>query len=156
MTETWRDIYAALRAWGAPLRAGPEKAERLEKVLPRAARFAHEDATVFRVLPVVLARHGRSLDVAALVREARSTSAEREVAMFLDLTGELVSDLSLQTLAHLVAQPTPSEERPFLRGTSPREELLARRRTPAAVRRWGWTVNMREDSLRSAVRRHLA
>jgi hypothetical protein len=145
-----RKTAECLVAYGAPLAAYRGVASKPpEEALMDGLALSHEDATVLRVLPVVIARNHTRLDFERLRMLARQGDREAELGMLLELTAEVAG------LAHLAheARKLKKPERPpclYLRTSRPgRFGLqLAEERTPAIVRSWGFLMNMSLDCFR--------
>lgn len=148
------NIYQALAFYGAPLLdVRPVRSLALEEVLPRALELAAEDATVLRSLPLVLARNLDCIDWNVLSEEACRIGQGAATGMLLELTGELLGDESL--LRHAEAfERAPGDMRHFFQPRGPFDERLARSRTPEVARRWGFWMNMPEESFRSLLEKH--
>jgi hypothetical protein len=81
-----------LAAVGAPLlvaEAVPDRPPGLEEVVAQGLALSHDDATVARVLPVVLWTQRDRLDASRLVREATRVDERQTLGFFLELTGRL-------------------------------------------------------------------
>lgn len=151
-----RRVRSELTALGAPLATPPARRPRpAEKVLVDALGLAREDATVLRVLPVVLDRLGSHLDWRRLRDLARAEGRTSELGMLASLTGALTGRPELCDEVAELADGRRTRVRLFHLGPhSLRERALAERRTPDAARRWGFLLNMDEGDLRSILKRH--
>lgn len=151
-----------VRTWlsvaGAPLlvsRPGGDRMPPLEEVVAEGLVLAHQDATVARVLPLVLWRHRGRLDHEELTRQASVRNERQALGFFLELTGRLGGDHRLSALARGLRDRRRKRARPFFgRSAGPRAVALARLRSPAVARRWGYLMNMDLESFASAFRRH--
>ena len=147
-----------LAAVGAPLLAGrPSKGRRppLEDVVAQGLAVSHHDATVARVLPIVLWRHRDRLDHDRLVDAATRWNERQALGFFLELTGLLGGDRRMASLSERLRDRRRTRPRPFFARAQGRMALaLARRRTPALARRWGYLMNMDLDSFASAFGKH--
>jgi hypothetical protein len=147
-----------LAAAGAPLLVlHPPKGRMppLEEVLAEGLALSHEDATVARVLPLVLWRHRDRLDHDRLVRAATGRNERQALGFFLELTGFLAEDPRLTSLAKPLRDRRRTRLRPFFARARGRMALaLARKRTPALARKWGYLMNMDLDSFASAFGKH--
>jgi hypothetical protein len=148
-------LREALVAYGAPLaEVEPHAHSGLEETVAAAASVARADATVLRVLPVVLQKNASAFDWANLSEMARRYNARAEVGMLLELTGRLC------VLPELVARAASFRDRRrtarhFLpEPKNDYERRLARQRTPAVARKWGFFMNMSEDSFRAVLEKH--
>jgi len=155
-TAPWHRAAETLVALGAPL-AGVEPRASLdaETALARALARAREDATLLRVLPVVLARHWRTLDWPRLETQARADGSLETLGMLLELTGKLAGVPALRERAERLWSRRATTEF-FFSPKNQFDEELARERTPPFARRWGFLLNMGEDSFRGLFERHLA
>jgi hypothetical protein len=128
---------------------------RLEEVLAEGLALSHQDATVARVLPLVFWRHRGRLDEDALVDAATRRNERQALGFFLELTGHLGGDSRWESLAERLRDHRLSRARPFFARAVGRMSLaLARRRTPALARRWGFLMNMDLESFASAFTKH--
>ena len=151
-----------VRGWlagaGAPLlvsRPVRDRVPPLEEVLAEGLALSHQDATVARVLPLVIWRHRDRLDRGRLVRAATQRNERQALGFFLDLTGHLGGDPGLMSLSERLRDHRRTRARPFFARAHGRMALaLARRRTPALARRWGYLMNMELDSFASAFGKH--
>jgi hypothetical protein len=154
-SETVRGWLAAA---GAPLlvsRRSKGRRPPLEEILAEGLVLSHEDATVARVLPLVLWRHRDRLDPGRLVRAATVRNERQALGFLLELTGFLAEDPRLASLAKPLRDRRRTRPRPFFaRGQGRMALALARRKTPALARRWGYLMNMDLDSFASAFRTH--
>ena len=152
--QCWQGTVETLVAMGAPL-AGfrPQLHGSPESAVARSLTFSQTNATLLRVLPIVLARWWKTLDWARLEQEARDMGALDTLGMLTELTGSLANAPELAERARAWWRPVSAETFFF----APRNvfaEELARARTPALARRWGYLMNMGEDSFRSLFERH--
>jgi hypothetical protein len=135
-----------LSAAGAPLlasrpAAGP--APPLEQLLAEGIALSHRDAGLARVLPLVLWLNRGRLDHQALVRQASLRNESQALGFFLELAGRLGSDPGLMARARRLQDRRRTRARPFFaQAMGPRALALARTRTPALARRWGYLMNM--------------
>jgi hypothetical protein len=148
-------VYESLVAYGAPLANwAPRLHLRLEEVLPWALRLARGNATVLRVLPLVLARHATELDWELLEDRARAVGQEAELGFLLELTAELTARDELAHRAERFVDARPEQPRYFFEPRGERDRKLAELRTPLVARRWGLLLNMPEESFSSLLARH--
>jgi hypothetical protein len=150
-------VRAWLRAAGAPLGGrGPSGSPPpLEETLAAALTLAHRDATVARVLPLVLWLQRDQVDHAALARAATLRDERDALGMFLELAGRLAGDSSLQRKAARLRDRRRRRARPFFtRTTGPMAVATALRNTPPLARKWGYSLNLGLDSFASAFARH--
>ncbi len=153
---TDREARRSLAAYGAPLLGEePKRALSLSETLLRGLKTARGDATVLRVLPVVVAKHANELDWTELREGARRMNLRAELGMLLDLTAK-VADLP-QLRAHTEELSDARRKRPryFPLVEGAFERQLAARRSPEAATRWHFLMNMTEDSFRDMVRKHV-
>ena len=147
-----------LAAAGAPLlvsRPVVGRMPRLEEVLAEGLALSHHDATVARVLPVVLWRQRDRLDHVRLVHEATRRNELQALGFFLELTGRLGGDPRLSALSRRLRDRRRSRARQFFARPHGRMALgAARRKTPPVARRWGYLMNMGLDSFASAFAKH--
>jgi hypothetical protein len=147
-----------LAAAGAPLLALRRPAGRvppLEEVLAEGLAASHQDATVARVLPIVLWRHRDRLDHERLVDAATRRNERQALGFFLELTGLLGGDRRMASLSERLRDRRRTRLRPYFARAHGRMALaLARRRTPALARRWGYLMNMDLDGFAQAFGKH--
>ena len=150
-----RRVRESLAAWGAPL-AGvrPGKHHPLEEALLLGLEEARHDGTVLRVLPLVLARHGAALDWRALRQDARRRKLKSELGFLCELTAEVTGDKSLRDHAEPLRDRRRTALRFFPQVKSHYEEELARTRSPAVARRWGFLTNLSLDSFKGLLEKH--
>jgi hypothetical protein len=151
-----RNVRRSLAAYGAPL-AGeePKPSFSLPETLLRGLRAARGDATVLRVLPVVVAKHAEELDWKDLTERARRMNLRAELGMLLELTAKVADLPNLRARAAELSDGRRKRPRyfPLVKGAFERQ--LAARRSPEAATRWHFLMNMTEDSFRETVRKHV-
>jgi hypothetical protein len=151
-TDRADEVRGWLAAAGAPLgsRRSKTPAPELEEVLAEALVLSHRDATVARVLPLVLWRQRGRLDLERLVREASNRDERSALGYFLELAGTLGDDDTLVQAARRLHDRRRTKVRPFFAGPfGPHTAAAARRNTPKAALRWGYVMNMGLDSFSS-------
>jgi hypothetical protein len=112
---------------------------KLPETILRGLKAARNDATILRVLPVVIAKHAKELDwtdLAERAERARRMNLRAELGMLLDLTAEVADIPDLKARAEGLRDARRKRLRyyPFVEGTFERQ--LAARRSPGAARRW--------------------
>lgn len=153
-----RRLRGELAALGAPL-AGPVSRDRRpppEHVLAAGLVLAHRRPTVARVLPVAFWRQRSRLDYERLERAATRRNERQALGFYLELTGQLGGDRRLVRRAGGLRDHRRTALQPFFsggRGVFAME--LARKRSPALARRWGFLMNMELESFASAFRKHV-
>ncbi|HEX9244451.1 MAG TPA: winged helix-turn-helix domain-containing protein [Anaeromyxobacter sp.] len=151
-----RNVRRSLAAYGAPLLGEePRPAFSLSETLVRGLKTARSDATVLRVLPVVLAKHAGDLDWADLMERARRMNLRAELGMLLDLTAKVANLPELRAHATKLSDARRKRPRYFPHVEGAFEKQLAARRSPEAATRWHFVMNMTEDSFREMVRKHV-
>jgi DNA-binding transcriptional ArsR family regulator len=147
-----------LAAAGAPLlvsRRAKLPAPALEELLAEALALSHREAAVARVLPLVLWMHRDHLDHDRLLRAAVARDEGPALGFLLELAGRLGGDPRLASLSRRLRDRRRARARPyFVRAQGRRARALARRKTPALARRWGYLMNMDLDSFASAFAKH--
>ena len=146
------EVRAWLAAAGAPLGSPRPKGPPpdLEEALAEALVLSHQDATVARVLPLVLWRQRDGLDLDRLVREASHRDERAALGYFLELAGQLGGDPALVKAARRLHDRRRTKARPFFSGPlGPHAAAAARRNTPKEALRWGYVMNMGLDSFRA-------
>jgi hypothetical protein len=146
------DVRAWLRSVGAPL-SSPEPKQPMpsvEQVLAEGLTLSHRDATVARVLPLVLWRQRSNLDLDRLAEYATRRDERQALGYFLELAGRLGDDQHLVRAAHRLRDKRRKRARMFFEGPQgPRSLAMTRRNTPKEALRWGYLMNMGVDSFRS-------
>ncbi len=150
-------VRRSLVVWGAPLNDAPARdALPLEEAVVGALELARRDATVLRVLPVVLARNENDFDWRKLKELARRHKVAAELGMVCELTSDLTGRTSLKKHVDGLRDRRRKVRRSYPESRSRYEIDLARDRTPRAARKWGFLMNISEDSFRSTLDKHLA
>jgi len=145
-----------VRAWlatlGAPLGSAETKRRlpSVEQVVAEALSLSHRDATVARVLPLVLWRQQDRLDFDRLFQEATRRDERQALGYFLELAGKLGREPRLVERARALRDRRRRKVRMFFAGPhGPRALAATRRNTPTEALRWGYLMNMGVDSFRS-------
>ena len=150
----WEATAQTLVALGAPLGGWrPNRRLSSETALVQALGFAKENATLLRSLPVVLARTWRDLDWDELERGARARGHLALLGMLTELTASLANVAGLREKAQRWWHP-PRETRHLFRPRNAFDKELAERHSPAVARKWGFLMNVGEDSFRTLYERH--
>jgi hypothetical protein len=156
-TEHSESIHQTLVAYGAPLVSWePVRHMPLEQALVQGLGLSHAHPALFRVLPLVLLQHTNTLDWDRLRALAREASVEAELGLLVELTAQAVGRPKLM---HAVSALQPPADGPVRFFHEPHSEFgreLARQRTPPVAKRWGFWLDLSEDSVRALVRKHLA
>jgi len=142
-----------VRALGAPLSVLPEPVgeDAREQVIVDAVRLARRDATLARVLPIVLWRQWNKLDRKQLKARALRAREKHALGFLVALTSELSGDRSLDRWAEGLRDHRATGMRAFFQLPSARAARdLAGRRTPEVARRWGFLMDLDFDSFKSA------
>jgi len=152
-----RHVRESLAAWGAPL-AGVTRRRRfaLEETLLRALDEARHDGTVLRVLPVVVARNLESIGWVELKEDARRKKLQQELGFLVDLTGVMLGRENVSARVRDLHDRRRHKMRFFPEPKNRFEEELAKKRSPRVAERWGFWMNMSEESFRSTLDRHRA
>lgn len=151
-----RKVRRSLAAFGAPLQGEEPRASwPLAESLLRGLRLARADATILRVLPVVLAKHAREIDWTDLKERARRMNLRSELGMLLDLTGTVAGLPELRAHAEELADARRTRVRFFPEVSGSYERRLAEHRSPPSAKRWHFAMNMTEESFRDLVRKHV-
>ena len=151
-----REFLAAHGApWGPPNTLPP--AVKPETALLQGLALARRDATVARVIPLVLWRLRDTLDWAKVSELAREQGQADVLGFFLELAGKLGKDKRLCSLSAGLRDRRRTRPRLFFaRPHGPEALRAARRNTPAGARRFGFIMNLGLDSFESAFRKHAA
>jgi hypothetical protein len=154
---TDEDVRGWLHGVGAPLGGPPVRGRMppLEQVFAAALGVAHRDATVARVLPLLLWQRRQDLDLEELVRVATRRNERHALGYFLELAGRLGEDKQLLHVANRLRDRRRSRARLFFdRPHGPLALAAVRRNTPALARKWGYLMNMNLDSFASFFAKH--
>lgn len=146
------DVRAWLAALGAPMAAPRRSAPPLdlETVLGEALSLSHRDATVARVLPLLLWRQRDRLSLDRLVAEASRRDERAALGYFLELAGLLGSVPAFGQAARRLRDRRRTKVRPFFaRPLGKYAAAAARRNTPKEALRWGYVTNMGLDSFKA-------
>lgn len=146
------DVRGWLAAAGAPLGSPGHKrpSPSLEEALGGGLALSHRDATVARVLPLVLWRQRGRLNLDRLVREASRRDERATLGCFLELAGRFGGDADLVRAALALRDRRRTGTRPFFTGPQgPHAAAVARRNTPKEALRWGYVMNMGLDSFKA-------
>jgi DNA-binding transcriptional ArsR family regulator len=152
-------VRRRVRSLGAPLPVPPAPVlpEEREQVLVEAVRLARRDATLARVLPVVLAAQFDKLDRNRLEAAAVRAHEKHALGFFLALTAELQGNSAMREWAAGFRDHRVKGPRPFFALPSARSARnLAVRRTPQVAREWGYLMDLDLDAFRSAFDKHVA
>jgi hypothetical protein len=150
-------VYESLKAYGAPLADWEGcRTLTLEDALAQGLRLAHQDSTLLRTLPVVLARHALRLNSAQLTARARELGCEAELGMLLELTAKLTGNQRLGALARTLEHARAAEPRFFFEPRGPFERKYTPLRTPEVARRWGFFLDMPPDVFGTLLAKHCA
>ena len=104
------------RGGSAPrLQGVADRLPSLEEVVAQGLALSHDDATVARVLPVVLWTQRDRLDEHRLVREATRLDERQTLGFFLELTGRLARTDRFESLWSSLRDRRRSRVRPFSR-----------------------------------------
>ncbi len=151
-------VMESLVAAGAPLwHWEPREHMSREELLPLALSLSHTDATVLRVLPLVLAKSWSGLNWRRVVQLAESVGELPALGMLVDLTGELTNDPSMAArAAELESARVPLLESFYFPAKNKYDAELAQARTPQVARKWGFLMNMTVDAFQGLLEKHYA
>ena len=145
-----------VRSWlasvGAPLGSAEPtgRVPQLEEVVAEALVLSHRDATVARVLPLVLWRQRDQLEFDRLLRETTRRDERQALGYFLEMAGRFGNEPRLVEAAAALHDKRRKRVRMFFVGPhGPRALAATRRNTPREALRWGFLMNMGVDSFRS-------
>jgi hypothetical protein len=135
---------AALARWrpaGAPFHPSPASAKNLERSLAKAVALTGRDASVARMLPVLLWRCRAIVDQTKLVAASVELGVGARMGYFLDLasrvSGERVCGAALAELRARHPGKARLEHLHDQVAASPWRSMLAEAATPPFARRWG-------------------
>lgn len=151
------EVKETLAAYGAPLLAyQPRHHMSLEKAMVKGLRLAKRDAALLKVLPVVVAKNAHTLNWAALKEDAKQDKLKAELGMLVELTADVAQKPDLKNKVRDLEDRRRSVTSFFYVPRSKYEVALAEAATPAAARKWHFRMNLREDTFRSTLVKHLA
>ena len=147
---TWADIKLNLVKFGAPLGVNGESNVdlTLEESINLGLNLAREDASVARVLPVVLAKNEKHINFARMIFLARKSRLEKTLGFFLELTAKLSGRARLKKESEKLYDLRYKKfEYFFLNQNMGRfTMLLTEKNTPNLARKWRFRMNMGIDS----------
>lgn len=148
-------VYESLVAYGAPLAAWEgHRRLSLEEAVAQGLLLSHQDSTLLRTLPVVLARNATRLDFVQLKMRAEQLGCEAELGMLLELTSQLTGDARLADTARTLEHARHAEPRFYFEPRGPFERKYTPQRTPALMRRWGFFLDMSADVFGALLAKH--
>ena len=151
------EVRLNLSRFGAPLAVyGETNVDlSLEETLVAGLALSRHDATVARVLPVVFAKNKDAFDSERLEFLARQQGLLQVLGLFWDLTGCLLNNKRLRTMAQRVKDNRRKRtENFFLNAKTNRfEQALTKANTPPVARKWKFAMNMDMDSFESSFRK---
>ena len=151
------ELRPSLAAYGAPLMSdAPRAALSLSDAVLRGLRAARTDATLLRVLPVVVAKNASRFDWSELREQARRMNLKAELGMLLELTGHAAGLPEVEAQAAALRDGRRRRTRFFSAAANRYDEKLAEMRTPPSAARWGFRMNMTEESVRDMLRKHVS
>jgi hypothetical protein len=115
---------------------------------------AHLDATLLRVLPLVLVLNRSRLDWGQLKELARRQRVKAELGMLLELTAKLGQLPELLRHANDLKDRRRKAMTFFQEPKSRFERELTKRHTPSVAKKWGFWLNMGEDAFLQTLSLH--
>jgi hypothetical protein len=151
-----QEAKETLVACGAPLLAYQGKRHMaLEAALVEGLRAAKRDATLLKVLPVVVAKNAAQLDWAVLKENAKRAKLKAELGMLVEMTADFANKPDLKEKVQELRDRRRKVASFFSHAPNKYERELAKTATPRAARRWYFLMNLSEDSFRSTLVKHL-
>jgi len=151
-----RQAEESLTYYGAPLSGRtPQKHFSLEETLVRGLRAAKRNATLLKVLPVVLAKNADTVVWSDLKERARREHLKGELGMLVELTADVAKKPWLKERVAALQDHRRKVTTLFSENRSKHERKLAEMATPTAVRRWHFLMNLSEETFRATVQKHL-
>jgi DNA-binding Lrp family transcriptional regulator len=149
-------VRETLVYYGAPLLAYEGRRRLpLELALVQGLRAAKQDATLLKVLPVVVAKNAQQLDWDALKENAKRAKLKAELGMLVELTADVAQKPELKEKVRDLRDRRRKVASFFSERVSKYERELAKTVTPRAARKWHFLMNLSEDSFRSKLVKHL-
>jgi hypothetical protein len=150
------EVKESLAYYGAPLAArDPRQHLKLEATLVRALAVAKRDPAVLRSLLVVLVKHRNRLDWPVIKEEARRLKLKSELGMVVELAADASGHTELKARVADLRDHRRKTDVFFAEPRDDHDRGVVVRASPPAARKWGFFVNVGEDSLRVALRKSL-
>jgi hypothetical protein len=126
----------------------------LNETLLRGLEASRDDGTVLRVLPVLLARNLDGVEWGALKEDARRRKLKAELGFLVELSAALLGKATLRDQAQSLADRRRRRMRFYPHVKNRYEEAAAKTRSPEVATRWGFWMNLSEDSFRGLLEKH--
>ena len=150
------EVKESLAYYGAPLAArDPRQHLKLEATLVRALAVAKRDPAVLRSLLFVLVKHRNRLDWPVIKEEARRLKLKSELGMVVELAADASGHTELKARVADLRDHRRKTDVFFAEPRDDHDRGVVVRASPPAARKWGFFVNVGEDSLRVALRKSL-
>jgi len=123
-----------------------------EELLVKSVKSAKKNATLLRVLPLMLKKMGAELNLYQLVYWAKRYEVNRELGFLLDLTAALTKNTKFSKLAKQFKDKRWSKPEYFFESDSNLsgfQEQLTEKNTPELAKKWYLKLNMGLDSFQS-------
>ena len=150
------EVKESLAHYAAPSAArDPRQHLKLEATLVRALAVAKRDPAVLRSLLVVLVKHRNRLDWPVIKEEARRLKLKSELGMVVELAADASGHTELKARVADLRDHRRKTDVFFAEPRDDHDRGVVVRASPPAARKWGFFVNVGEDSLRVALRKSL-
>lgn len=123
-----------------------------EELLIKAVKFSKKNATLLRVLPLLVKRMGENLDIHQLEYWSKRYDTHRELGFLLDLTTELTKNKKFSKLARSFKDKRWSKSDYYFEGDRELkgfQAMLVDKNTPDLAKKWYLKLNMGLDSFES-------
>lgn len=123
-----------------------------EELLVRAVKLAKKNATLLRVLPLMLKKMGDELNLYQLVYWGKRYGVNRELGFLLDLTAEITKNKKFSKLARQFKDKRWSKPEYFFNSDnnlSGFQAKLTEKNTPELAKKWYLKLNMGLDSFQT-------
>jgi hypothetical protein len=131
----------------------PSGQEETESLLADGCELARKDASVARVLPVLIYRLKDRLNYELLRKFCSRKNQIQAMGFFLELTAHLSGDSVLLAVAGRFRDRRITRVHDFFPITTETGRQLAELKTPKLAREWNWLMNMSIDSFRRPFRK---
>jgi len=158
-SEEPKKHFQSLTELGAPLVGEkPEVTQKvLEELLCQRVKDSKENATLLRVLPLVLLKNQNKLNPHLLLAYANKLGVKQEMGFLLELTNYLANSPPFKKWSKLFKDRRWQKDSfYFLRDHSagPNKKALVKNRTPSLAKKWFLKLNMDLDSEMSFLKKH--
>jgi hypothetical protein len=143
-------VVTSLAAFGAPLLGVPKRAElSLEETLVKALPLARKEVSVLCCLPILLGRHADRIWWERVELGAQQNGQVAVLGLVLELTATFARKAELSTRAQKLREKVSGPPEYFFALRNPSEGDWVQKQTPELAKRWGFWMELREETLRN-------